>query len=120
MTVMIGIPKAFTPRPPPNVAYVGAKNLPAHLMFPVLIINGGMDNYDPGHLVVSVQSGGAPGSRMVDSGAGYGGGPSTTVLPGRRVTFAIAFAIADPRDVVMDVRPDPAAAYQASVFATTT
>ena len=76
----------------------------AHVLFEVTIANGSADPYEP-LLVSSLQSGTSEGEQVFDSANGLEGPPSTTVLPGREVTFVIGYAVADPEDLVLQITP---------------
>ena len=54
---------------------------------------------------IEVQSGNTEADQVFDSENDVGGGPSTKLLNGREAKFKIAFTVANPKDLVMEVRP---------------
>lgn len=96
----VGPPEPFTPSD--SAAH---DDSPAYAAFQVTIVNGSDANYDPVAFGATVQSTNVEGSQVFDSAQGYEGPPMTPVLPGRESTFRIAFGVADPADIVMQVSP---------------
>ncbi|CCH87978.1 exported protein of unknown function [Modestobacter italicus] len=80
----------------------------------ITITNGTSANYDPAIFSASVQSGTSPEEQIYDSANGIAGAPSTTLLPGRSVTFEVAFTATDPGDLVVEVTPG--FEYNSSIF----
>lgn len=107
VSVTIGPPTTFEPS---EFAVVGGAA--AHVSFAITIVNGSAAQYEPGQFSLSAQSGNVEAERVFDSEQDILGSPSTVLLPGREVAFTIGFGVADPSDIVMQVRPgfqyDPA------------
>ena len=76
----------------------------AYVVFDVTIVNGSDEAYEP-LVITTMQSGNTEAEQVFDSANGLGGPPSTTVLPGREVTFPVGFAVADPGDLVLEITP---------------
>lgn len=110
VTVTLSQPADYTP----SDSSFDPSNAPAHVTFEVTVTNDGEEDYDPVLLSLSAQSGSTPAEQIFDSAQGVGGSPSTTLLPGRSVTFPVAFGVQDPTDLVVEV--SPGFEYQSVVF----
>ncbi|MPQ97599.1 hypothetical protein GB931_06630 [Modestobacter sp. I12A-02628] len=95
---------ALVPEPPPA----------AYVAFDVTITNGTTANFEPTIFLTSLQSGGREQDEVYDGEVG--GSPDTTLLPGRDVTFTVAYGVADPADLVLEVQPG--FDYESALFAT--
>lgn len=82
---------------------IGADGEGTSLKFTVTLENGSDKNLEPGLINFTASSGGAEAEQIFDSEAGVEGGPSTSLLPGKSVSWTIGFQVADPDDIVMDV-----------------
>jgi hypothetical protein len=81
-----------------------ADDAPAYLVFEITVTNGGTEVYDPAMFTVSMQSGSTEAGQVFDS-AQLGDAPQTSLLPGRKATWKVAFGVTDPKDLVMQVSP---------------
>jgi hypothetical protein len=99
LAITISEPKPFEPS---DTAF--ASEAAAYVVFEVTITNGTAADYEP-LVITSVQSGDAEAEEVFDSENGLEGAPSTTLLPGREVTFQIGYGVADAADLVMEVTP---------------
>ena len=61
--------------------------------------------WDPSLISATVQSSNKEGEQVYDSEK-LGDEPSTKLLKGREVKFKIAFGVADPKDLVLEIAPD--------------
>lgn len=111
LAVTVGKPKAFKP----SQGAAGAESGDPAVKFTVRLVNNTGKKYDPVLFTATVQSGNTEGSQVYDSGKGIEGTPSTSLLNGREVEFPMVFAVADPKDIVMDV--SPGFDYEAVIFA---
>ncbi len=100
LVVTVGAPKAF--KPSDTAAIRPAK---AYEQFEITVTNRTGSVYDPSALQVGAQSGGKESEQVFDSENGIGGSPSTTVLDGRKIIFAVGFGVEDPKDIIVDVQP---------------
>ena len=98
VTLTVGKPKNFTPS-----AYTVVDKTKRYLKFPVTVVNKSAKSVDLGVTYISVQSGNKHASEVFDSGTGLRGPPVTKVLKGRESHFEVGFAVANPKDVVMEV-----------------
>lgn len=98
LQVTIEAPVPFTPS-----ETASAEEFAAYVRFTVTIVNGSAENYE-GPFITTVQSTNIEGGEVFDSAQGLEGPPSTVVLPGREAQFDIGYGIADPADIVMEVR----------------
>jgi hypothetical protein len=106
ISVTVSAPQHFEPS---DTAV--ADDAAAYVVFDVTIVNGSEEPWEP-IVITSVQSGNTEAAEVFDTANGLNGTPSTTVLPGREVTFPIGYGVADPEDLVLEITPgflyDPA------------
>ncbi len=76
------------------------------MVFDITVTNGTKSNFNPGIIQTSVQSGDTAGSDIIDVGNGVGMPPQTQLLPGRSVTYKVAFGVKDAKNLVLQVTPD--------------
>ena len=98
VTVTIGKPKNFKPS-----AYTVVDKTKRYLKFTVTVVNKSNKPIDLGLTYIRVQSGNKEASEVFDSVSGLRGPPDTKVLKGRKSQFEVGFAVANPKDVVMEV-----------------
>ncbi len=101
LSVSVSKPTLFKP----SDYSVGATKGQAALQFVFTVTNGTGSNYDPTLFSATASSGGAEASEIYDSAKGMEGSPNTKVLQGKKVSFKVAFSVADPKDVTMEVSP---------------
>lgn len=101
LSVTVSAPEPYTPS---DTAATGGE--PSFVKFQVTVVNGTSENYDPSLFYVTMQSGNAEAGEVYDSANNLNGSPTTPILPGREGTWAIAFGVTDPNDLVMQVRAD--------------
>jgi hypothetical protein len=98
VTVTVGKPKKFKPS-----AYTVVDKTKRYLKFTVTVRNKSNKPLDLGLTYISVQSGNKEASEVFDSVSGLRGPPATKVSKGRGSQFEVGFAVADPKDVRMEV-----------------
>ena len=113
VSVTIGEPSAFTPD-----EFYEVEGVSDYVVFDVELTNGTDENFDPSSFSVNVQSGTTEASQVYDTDQ-LGQSPTTTLLPGRSATFKVAFGVADPDDLVMEVSPTFGFDYDSAVFTNT-
>lgn len=69
----------------------------------ITVENGSDNPVDPNLLHATASSGGKESNQIFDSEAGLNGVPTTTVLPGKSVTWVEGYAFADPDDVTFQI-----------------
>lgn len=69
----------------------------------ITLENGSDNPVDPNLLHATASSGGKESNQIFDSEAGLNGAPTTTVLPGKSVTWIEGYAFADPDDVTFEI-----------------
>lgn len=99
LTVAIAAPKPYTPSD-----YVDVPRGTRAVELTVTVVNVGSEPWDPFEFTASAQSTNVEAERVFDSAKGVAD-PVTSVLPGREATWRMVFAVADPADVVLEVRP---------------
>lgn len=90
-------PQPFTP----SEYAAGANDGWTNLAWTITIENGTKENFDPVDIWINVASGGQEGSEIFDDG--YGDYPQSTVLPGKSITWDVAYSIADPNDLQLSI-----------------
>lgn len=98
----IGV-SAASPFTPSDTAYIGDGATPNNVKMTVTITNTGSKPYDPVLTSTSVSSGGQEATSIADSESNVGLPPTTKVLPGKSVSYDVAFNVADPNDLQLDV-----------------
>lgn len=101
LSVTVGAPEGYEP----GKYAAGTEGFDQFVVFDVTVVNKTGELWDPVLFSASVQSGNTEGSAVFDS-AQLPDRPTTKLLDGREVTFKMAFGVADPADIVMEVRPD--------------
>lgn len=98
--------RVSTPRPfHPDRWAAGGEDFKNHVQVRITIFNGTDSLYDPTMLSTSITSGGEPGDEIYDSNSGYSGAPSTSLRPGKKVTFKAAYGVKNPKDLDLEVQP---------------
>lgn len=77
-----------------------------YVVFAVTIENGSQEAYDPVMFLASGNSAGLEANQIFDSAQNLGSTPSTKLLPGDKVTFDMAFAVADVNDITLEISTD--------------
>lgn len=77
-----------------------------YVVFAVTIENGSRETFDPGMFLASGNSAGVEANQIFDSEQNLGSAPSTKLLPGDKVTFDMAFAVADANDITLEINTD--------------
>lgn len=80
------------------------------------LVNGTATEFEPIAFQATMQSGNVEAESMYITSLGVLGAPSTVLLPGREAVFRIAFAVSNPADLVMEVRPG--FEYDSAIFTT--
>lgn len=100
LTITVGKPQPY--RPSDTAAF---EKSAAYRKFEVTIVNNTGKRFDPSLFTTTLQSSNKEGDEVFDSGGGIEGAPSTTLLNGREAKFEIAYGLADPDDIVLEVSP---------------
>lgn len=101
LSVTIGTPASYKP----SEYAAGKEGFARFVALDVIVVNKTPNVWDPVGFRASVQSANEEGSRIFDS-AKLPDTPSTKLLPGREAKFKMAFGVADPADLVVEVAPD--------------
>lgn len=99
LQVTISKPEAFT-----SSEWSFPESSPG-LRFTVTIVNGTGTKYDPSLELVNAQIGNTEAEQIFDTENGLDGSPSTSVLPGREVTYKVGFAGTDAENLVVEYQP---------------
>jgi hypothetical protein len=100
LQITVGAP---TPYAPDEYA-AGLEGGPNYVVMNVTIVNGTTENFDPVLFYATASSAGTEATEIYDT-ALMDARPSTAVLPGASVSFPMAFAVADPAQLVVEVEP---------------
>lgn len=84
-----------------------SNEFPAYFTATLTLKNTGTEKYDPSGVMLSASSAGAQGEDIWIDGVMA---PTTTVLPGKSVSWQVAFGVDDLSDITVDV--DPGIEYQ--------
>lgn len=101
LSLTVGAPAPYKPG---KYAFTG-DTFEHFVVFDVRVVNNTGAAWDPVLLHATIQSSNQEGERVFDSG-NLPPEPSTKLLDGREVTFKMAFGVADPDDLVLEVAPD--------------
>lgn len=86
--------------------YVSGADQKDNLLFTITLTNGSAKVFDPSMARATMSSAGVEASDWWDSSNNISGSPDTKVLPGKSVTWKLAFSVADANDLVMEIAPD--------------
>lgn len=100
LTIGVSAPSPYTPS---ETAFIGDTKTPNNVKMTVTITNTGSEAYDPILTSSTVSSGGQEALAVTDSEKNVGIPPTTKVLPGKSVSYDVAFNVADPNDLQLDV-----------------
>ena len=101
LAVTVGKPKKYVP----SEYAAGTDGFDTYVAFEVRIVNKTGSAWDPTLFTASVQSNNEEASQVYDSEK-LRESPRTKVLNGREAKFTVAFGVANPSDLVMEVAPD--------------
>lgn len=101
LALTIGVPQPYQP----GKYAATSDQFKEFVVFDVRIVNNTGSPWDPALIHATVQSANQEGDRVFDS-AQLPPEPSTKLLNGREVVFKMAFGVADPSDLVLEVAPD--------------
>lgn len=76
------------------------------MLFTITVKNGSTENLEAAMISTTVTSGSEESSAIVDIEKKVTGMSTATVLPGKSLTYTVAYDVKDPKDVQMDVSPD--------------
>lgn len=102
LSVTISAPESYSP----SDYAAGVVDGQSAVTLQITLVNGTGAAFDPVMTSVTAQSGNTEASQIFDSGQGMEGSPMTKILPGRETTYAVAFSVADPADLVVEFAPD--------------
>jgi len=100
MQVTVSTPKKYRP----SEYAAGTDGYTKFVQFTVTVKNGTKKKVDLIGMA-DVASGDTEGHEVFDSGKGIEGSPSTSILPGRKVTYKVAFGVENPSDIVFQYGP---------------
>lgn len=101
LSLSVGKPSTYKP----SEWAIGTDKFKHYVVFDVRVVNKTGKPWDPSLITESIQSSNQEGEQIYDTGT-LGDEPSTTLLNGREVKFRIAFAVPDPKDLVLEISPD--------------
>lgn len=110
LSVTVSTPKKFKPS-----EYAFVEDAEAYVAMTVKIVNKTGKPYDPSMFYATMQSGNEEAEQVFDSENDFNGNPDTKVLNGREVKFKIGYGVKDPKDLVLEVTPEPIT-YEATIF----
>jgi hypothetical protein len=96
LAVTVSAPEEFTP----SEWSIGADGDGTPVKFDITIENGSGETFDPTLVYATVASDGVESEGIYDDE--IGSSPSTSVRPGKSVTYTVGYMVADPSDIQMD------------------
>jgi hypothetical protein len=111
--VTVSEPKPFTPS-----ATAATDDSSRYLVVTIVIKNGSTKEFKPGGTTLNASADGVAAGRVFDSKNKITSEPSTTVLPGKSVTYRAVLGVqsAGPADLQVDVSPSFGIGYQPAIF----
>lgn len=101
LSVTVSTPASYKP----GEYAAGQDGFDTFVALDVTVVNRTGRVWDPAMFTATVQSANQEGSQIFDS-ENLPASPSTKLLDGREVAFKLAFGVADPADLVVEVSPD--------------
>lgn len=101
LSLSVSKPSPFTP----SQWAAGTDQFKKYVVFDVRVVNKTGKAWDPSLISATIQSSNKEGEEVFDSEK-LGDEPSTKLLNGREVKYKIAFGVADPKDLVLEIAPD--------------
>lgn len=98
VTLTVGKAKKFKPSD-----YAEVKGAKAYRRYKITVVNKSSKSLDLALTYTTVQSGNKEAGQVFDTANGLEGSPSTKLLKGRESEWDVAFGLANPDDVVMEV-----------------
>jgi len=98
VTVTVGKPQKFKPS-----EFAVVKKSKRYVKFPITVVNKSHKSIDLGLTYISVRSAHKEADHVFDSLIGLKGPPDKKVLKGTKLEFHVGFAVADPKDIVMEL-----------------
>ncbi len=100
VSMTVGKPEAYKAS-----KYAAGADAGKPVVVQVTLVNKSGKPFDPMFTHLSAQSANEEATSIFDSENKVSGPPSTKILDGREVTFKVAFAVANPNDVVVEASP---------------
>lgn len=104
LKITVSEPANFTPSD--TSASLGDESLKDYRKFTVTIENGTDEAFDPSLIYLSGNSGGKEASQVFDSEQNIMSAPNGKILPGDKVSYDVAFGVADPGNITLEAEPD--------------
>lgn len=114
VAVTVSVPKAYKP----SNSAAGGQAASRYVSMTVTLTNGSDKNIEATGTSLSATANGAVADQVFDSAKGIGGSPTSTVLPGKSVTYTVALGLPskDPVDLQVEVRPSFGFGYEPAIF----
>ena len=102
LSVTVSAPKTYHPTDSAS----GDEDFKYAIKFTIVVVNKTGKSFDASMANINVQSNDQDGSSIFDFGNGVDGAPQTKLLNGRQAKYSVAFAVANPKDIVLELSPD--------------
>ena len=114
VAVTVSGPKAYRPSSSAATSQAAVR----YVSMTVTLTNGSDKNVEATGTSLAVTANGAPAEEVFDSAKGIGGSPTSTVLPGKSVTYTVAVGVPtkEKADLQVEVRPSFGLGYQPAIF----
>ncbi len=102
----------------PSSSAATSRTAARYVSMTVTLTNGSDKNVEATGTTLVATAGGAPAEQVFDSAKGVLGSPTSTVLPGKSVTYTVAFGMLtkEQTDLQVEVRPGFGFGYQPAIF----
>jgi hypothetical protein len=114
VAVTVSEPKAYRPSSSAAASRAAAR----YVSMTITLTNGSDKNVEATGTTLAVTANGTPADEVFDSAKGIGGSPTSTVLPGKSVTYTVAFGVPtkEQTELQVEVRPGFGFGYQPAIF----
>jgi hypothetical protein len=111
---MVAEPQAYQPSNSAATSQAAAR----YVSLTVTLTNGSDKNVDAMGTTLAVTANDNAADQVFDSAKGIGGSPTSTVLPGKSITYTVAFKLPTKAraDLQVEVRPSFGFGYQPAIF----
>jgi hypothetical protein len=114
VAVTVSQPKAYRPSSSAATSQTAAR----YVSMTVTLTNGSDKNLESSGTSLAATANGTPADQVFDSAKNIGGTPMSTVLPGKSITYTVAFGLPtkDKADLQVEMRPGFGLGYQPAIF----
>ena len=114
LAVTVSEPQAYQPSSAAATSRAPAR----YVSLTVTLTNESAKNVEAAGTTMAVTANGTAADQVFDTAKGIGGSPTSTVLPGKSITYTVAFGLPTTAraDLQVEVRPSFGIGYQPAIF----